>query len=80
MDKKITAVEWFADKIDSLVPYIDEDTAKQFKDYLQQAKEIEDLMIDRAIDFGIKVEFGNIKRNYEKYTSILNQFKETYGE
>ena len=38
---KQTAVEWLAENIDNLIPYVNDDSAKKFNELVQQAKEME---------------------------------------
>ncbi len=37
----MTAVEWFADKVDNLIPFISDNTSKKFCELVEQAKEME---------------------------------------
>ena len=48
----MTAVEWLAENIDNLIPYVNDDSAKKFNELVKQAKEIEKQQQDElAIDF-----------------------------
>jgi hypothetical protein len=47
-NKQQTAVEWFADKIDYLIPFVSDEHAKYFNSLIEQAKEMEK---QRMIDF-----------------------------
>jgi len=38
---KQTAVEWLAENIDNLIPYVNDESAKKFNELVEQAKEIE---------------------------------------
>jgi len=75
MDKKITAVSWLIERVEDV-----DLTPKMWENIKLQAKEMEDKRTEAAISFGIDIEFGNIERDFEKYPSSLQQFKETYGE
>jgi len=49
---KKTAVEWLAENIDNLIPYVNDYSAKKFNELVKQAKEIEKQQQDElAIDF-----------------------------
>ena len=37
----MTAVEWLAENIDNLIPYVNDDSAKKFNELVEQAKEME---------------------------------------
>jgi hypothetical protein len=39
--KGVSAVDWFANKLDEIIPYIDEETAREFNELLAEAKEME---------------------------------------
>jgi hypothetical protein len=43
-----TAVEWFADKLDELIPFVNEKTAIAFNKLVAQAKEMEKQQIEAA--------------------------------
>jgi len=38
---KQTAVEWLAENIDNLIPYVNDESAKKFNELVEQAKEME---------------------------------------
>ena len=40
-NKQQTVVEWFADKIDYLIPFVSDEHAKYFNSLIEQAKEME---------------------------------------
>ena len=40
-NKQQTAVEWFANKIDYLIPFVSDEHAKYFNSLIEQAKEME---------------------------------------
>ena len=79
-----TAVEWFADKIDSIIPYCNEKTSYEFRKLLEEAKQMEkEQMIDFAFNTyyyisGImKVPFNQISENKkhaeDNYTRLQNE-------
>jgi hypothetical protein len=77
MTNKLTAVEWFANEIDNLIPYVNEKTAKQFKDLVDKAKEIEKEQTIKAAARGFlampeKFNLNNAKEFAEQY------YKNTY--
>jgi transcriptional regulator with PAS, ATPase and Fis domain len=43
-----TAVEWFSDKLDELIPFVNEKTAIAFNKLVEQAKEMEKQQIEAA--------------------------------
>jgi len=43
-----TAVEWFTDKLDELIPFVNEKTAIAFNKLVEQAKEMEKQQIEAA--------------------------------
>ena len=78
MTNKLTAVEWFTNEIDNLIPYVNEKTAKQFKDLVDKAKEMEKLQIINACDAGFDDGCGFI--DDIKYKNAEQYYKETYEQ
>jgi hypothetical protein len=39
MSKQISSIDWFAEQIDELIPYVNDKVAKRFKDLKLQAKD-----------------------------------------
>jgi hypothetical protein len=73
--KGVSAVEWFANKLDEIIPYIDEETAREFNELLAEAKGMEkQQMCQFAFDYND--EFIN---NGEVPT-IEQYYNETYGK
>jgi ribosome biogenesis GTPase A len=71
--KKVqTAVDWFANEIDNLLPYVNEKTAKQFNDLLEKAKAIQQQHIEDAFDAGV----SSVLKNFDKAYSDIDG--ETY--
>jgi len=78
-NKQQTAVEWFADKIDYLIPFVSDEHAKYFNSLIEQAKEMEK---ERTINFtedwyfnGFPLEDGGV--GVEE--TIEKHYNETYG-
>jgi len=71
----MTAVEWMADKVDNLIPFISDNTSKKFCELVEQAKEIEKEQIiyayaqalanERDCDLGMR-ELCSAHTYYEK--------------
>jgi hypothetical protein len=73
--KNQTAVEWLAENIDDLIPYVNDDSAKKFNELVEQAKEMETEQIIDAFDYGLYDGGENVPHynmNAEKY------YKDTY--
>jgi ArsR family metal-binding transcriptional regulator len=70
MSEKLTAVEWFANEIDNLIPYINENVSKSFNELKEQAIQMEKQQI-------IKVAARGFLAMPEKFN--LNDAKE-FGE
>jgi hypothetical protein len=66
------AVEWFANKIDYIIPFVSDEHAKYFNSLIEQAKEMEKRQIVDAWSNGFD-EDDRATSNPFKY------FNETYG-
>ena len=51
-NKQQTAVEWFANKIDYLIPFVSDEHAKYFNSLIEQAKEMENERYEDAYTNG----------------------------
>jgi hypothetical protein len=67
-----TAVDWFANEIDNLLPYVNEKTSKQFNDLLEKAKTIQQQHIEHSFDAGV----SSVLKNFDKAYSDVDG--ETY--
>ena len=67
------AVEWFANKIDYIIPFVSDEHAKYFNSLIEQAKEMEKRQIVDAWSNGFD-EDDRATSNPFKY------FNETYGD
>ena len=63
-----TAVDWFANEIDNLLPYVNEKTAKQFNDLVEKAKAIQQEQMENAFDAGV----SSVLKNFDKAYSDIN--------
>jgi hypothetical protein len=63
-----TAVDWFANEIDNLLPYVNEKIAKQFNDLIEKAKAVEQQHIETAFDKGI----SSVLKNFDKAYSDID--------
>jgi len=73
-NKQQTTVEWFADKIDYLIPFVSDEHAKYFNSLIEQAKEMEKQQIVKAVNKGWNYhEDGFVSWMGEQY------YNETYG-
>jgi hypothetical protein len=72
-NKQQTAVEWFANKIDYLIPFVSDEHAKYFNLLIEQAKRAEKEQIINAWKAG--------DGKYDKVADKLAEqyYKETYG-
>lgn len=59
MNKKISSVEWFADEIDKVLPYVNEKAALEFRRILIQAKEMHKEEIKSAYVEGLTTSIDN---------------------
>ena len=69
---KQTAVEWLAENIDNLIPFMNDNIAKKFSELVQQAKEIEKQQ-------GYSVEEVDLLLNLLKQTTeyeVLQSFRD----
>jgi len=74
-NKQQTAVEWFADKIDYLIPFVSDEHAKYFNSLIEQAKEMEWDQINNAYLQG----FNDNDCNPHEDTFNLYYYNQTYG-
>jgi len=74
-NKQKTAVEWFADKIDYLIPFVSDEHAKYFNSLIEQAKEMEWDQINNAYLQG----FNDNDCNPHEDTFNLYYYEQTYG-
>lgn len=72
-NKKQSSVEWFADELDKVLPYVNEKVALEFRRILIQAKSMHKEEIETAWDRGCLSENGFFE-TFEQF------YKETYGE
>lgn len=68
---KQTAVEWFTEKIDNLIPYMDEKTANLFNELVVQAKQMEHAQ--RVDDYTT----GYIHRNSNNFQPPISHDQQT---
>jgi len=71
-----TAVEWLEDKLDELIPFVNEKTAIAFNKLIQQAKEMEKEQKKDAWVDGIKTQ--RIIKSTEVDECFNNYYTETY--
>jgi len=74
-NKQQTAVEWFANKIDYLIPFVSDEHAKYLHSLKEQAKEMEWDQINNAYLQG----FNDNDCNPHEDTFNLYYYNETYG-
>jgi len=67
----MTAVEWFADKVDNLIPFISDNTSKKFCELVEQAKEMEK---QQKIDFA-EAFYDSLFQDAESYHNYLESKK-----
>jgi hypothetical protein len=79
MSEKQTAVEWFTNEIDNLIPYVNEKTSKQFKDLADKAKELEKKQIIDAFEEGKDIEY-EYHINDEPRIDAEQYYKETFNK
>ena len=79
MSEKQTAVEWFTNEIDNLIPYVNEKTSKQFKDLADKAKELEKKQIIDAFEEGKDIEY-EYHINDEPRIDGEQYYKETFNK
>jgi len=83
---KQTAVEWLAENIDNLIPYVNDDSAKKFNELVEQAKEMEkhqqgyseeevELIANEMVNWAID-NIGNPNpQSGKKFDEVLNKYK-----
>jgi hypothetical protein len=74
-----TAVDWFANEIDNLLPYVNEKTAKQFNDLVEKAKAIQQQHLEHSFDAGVSSVLKNFDKAYSDVdgeTYYKSRFKE----
>ena len=73
--KGVSAVQWFANKLDEIIPYIDEETAREFNELLTEAKAMEkQQMCQFAFDYNDEF------INNGEVPAIEHYYNETYGK
>ena len=77
MDNK-TAVEWFADKIDYLIPLVSDKQAKYLNSLKEQAKEMEKEQIAKAFDDG-DYNYHYSRKTGNDFEDGKEYFNEVYG-
>jgi hypothetical protein len=73
---KQTVVKWFANKLDEIIPYIDEETAKEFNELLTEANKMFEQQIKDAFNVGFDDGCGFIEDM--KYKEGEQYYKEIY--
>jgi hypothetical protein len=76
-----TAVEWFADKLDELIPFVNEKTAIAFNKLVAQAKEMEKQQhekINKFLDVEKVLGISDLKTIERIQWYYNNYFNETY--
>jgi predicted RNase H-like nuclease (RuvC/YqgF family) len=68
MSEKLTAVEWFANEIDNLIPYINENVSKSFNELLDKSKQMEN-------EQNIKAAARGFLNRQEEINSLTKKFK-----
>jgi hypothetical protein len=76
--KGVSAVEWFANKLDEIIPYIDEETAREFNELLAEAKAMFEQQVKDAFNAGFDDGCGFIEDM--KYKEAQQYYNETYGK
>ena len=71
--KEVSAVEWFANKLDEIIPYIDEETAREFNELLAEANK----MFEKQIVESFK--HGELPPLFTNLTA-QQYYNETYGK
>jgi hypothetical protein len=79
MENKQTAVEWFADKIDYLIPFVSDEHAKYFNSLIEQAKEMEKQQIIEAYQKGVIDGYGD-SLDFSNCSDAENYYKQKYGD
>ena len=69
---KQTAVEWLAENIDNLIPYLNDESAKKFNELVKQAKEMEKQQIFDLMEVSQRTDF------YVKYDSFEDYYNEQF--
>jgi len=73
MEKKETAVQWLIDQIDSIIPYVNEETAKKFNAIVQKSIQMEREQIEEAFEKGwVERKFYSEMTSGEYYTQTFN--------
>lgn len=73
---KQTAVEWFYEQIDNIIPFVSNEHADKFNSLFQQAKEMEkEIMIQFSCDVFNK----NVTMDASFSETAKQFYKETYG-
>ena len=88
-NKQQTAVEWFANKIDYLIPFVSDEHAKYFNSLKEQAKEMEKQQTRDDIKNELKLignyfDVGKLDQREQghhiRFTSILKDRFDFYNE
>ena len=81
--KQQTAVQWFADKIDLLIDYVDEKTANAFLKLIEQAKQMEKQQKKKAFEKGYECGVGDYidcENGFDcKYIGFEKYYNTEYG-
>jgi hypothetical protein len=77
-NKQQTAVEWFADKIDYLIPLVSNEQAKYLNSLKEQAKEMEKGQIAKAFDDG-DYNYHYSRKTGDDFEDGKEYFNEVYG-
>ena len=70
--KGVSAVQWFANKLDEIIPYIDEETAREFNELLAEANKMFEQQIKDAYCDGCE--------NWDSEQTAQTYYLETYGK
>ena len=78
-NKQQTAVEWFADKIDYLIPFVSDEHAKYLNSLKEQAKEMEKRQIIKSMEIAFVDALQTQEGIESPYEDWEQYYEQTYG-